>query len=98
MAGSALVVGATGIVGNNLARHLLERGWQVHGLARRPPADIDGLTPVAADVLDPAALDSALQGSRPTAVFLSTCLRQQTEAENIRVNSAMVRNVLDAVA
>jgi len=98
MAGSALVVGASGIVGNNLARHLLEQGWQVHGLARRPPADIDGLTPVAADLLDPAALRSALQGLRPTAVFISTWLRQQTEAENIRVNSAMVRNVLDGVA
>jgi len=98
MTGSALVVGASGIVGNNLARHLLERGWQVHGLARRPPADIDGLTPVAADLLDPATLRSALQGLKPTAVFISTWLRQQTEAENIRVNSAMVRNVLDAVA
>ena len=98
MAGSALVVGATGIVGNNLARHLLVGGGLVQGVAGRPPADIDGLTPVAADLLDPAALDSALQGLRPTAVFLSTWLRQQTEAENIRVNSAMVRNVLDAVA
>ena len=98
MAGSALVVGASGIVGNNLARRLLARGWQVHGLARRPPTDIDGLTPVAADLLDPAALRSALMGLRPTAVFISTWLRQQTEAENIRVNSAMVRNVLEAVA
>ena len=98
MAGSALVVGASGIVGNNLARRLLKRGWQVHGLARRPPTDIDGLTPVAADLLDPAALRSALQGLKPTAVFISTWLRQQTEAENIRVNSAMVRNVLEAVA
>src|SRR6186713_1556871 len=98
MAGSALVVGASGIVGNNLARRLLERGWQVHGLARRPPTDIDGLTPVAADLLDPAALRSALQGLKPTAVFISTWLRQQSEAENIRVNAAMVRNVLEAVA
>jgi len=98
MAGSALVVGASGIVGNNLARRLLARGWQVHGLARRPPTDIDGLTPVAADLLDPAALRSALMGLRPTAVFISTWLRQQTETENIRLNSAMVRNVLEAVA
>ena len=98
MASSALVVGASGIVGNNLARRLLARGWQVHGLARRPPTDIDGLAPVAADLLDPAALRSALQGLRPTAVFISTWLRQKTEAENIRVNSAMVRNVLEAVA
>ena len=92
------MVGASGIVGNNLARHLRERGWRVHGLARRPPNDIDGLLPVAADLLDPASLRAALQGLKPTAVFISSWLRQQTEAENIRVNSAMVRNVLDAVS
>jgi nucleoside-diphosphate-sugar epimerase len=98
MAESALVVGASGIVGNNLARHLRERGWQVHGLARRPPTDIDGVTPVAADLLDPASLRSALQGLRPAKVFFSTWLRQKTEAENIRVNRAMVRNLLDALS
>ena len=59
MADSALVVGVSGIVGNNLARHLRERGWPVHGLARRPSTDIDGVTPVAADLLDPASLRAA---------------------------------------
>ncbi|MCA1454788.1 SDR family oxidoreductase [Bradyrhizobium sp. BRP22] len=98
MAGSALVVGASGIVGNNLARHLHRKGWQVYGLARRPPANIDGVQPVAADLLDPASVREALQGLRPTDVFLSTWLRQNTEAENIRVNSAMVRNLLDALS
>jgi nucleoside-diphosphate-sugar epimerase len=96
--GSALVVGASGIVGNNLARHLRARGWQVHGLARRPPGDIDGVVPLAADLLDPPSLRAALQGLRPTDVFLSTWLRQNTEADNIRVNRAMVRNVLDALS
>jgi nucleoside-diphosphate-sugar epimerase len=98
MAGSALVVGASGIVGNNLARHLRERGWQVYGLARRPSTDIDGVTPIAADQLDPASLRTALQGVRPSHVFLSSWQRQKTEAENIRVNRAMVRNVLDALS
>jgi nucleoside-diphosphate-sugar epimerase len=98
MANTALIVGASGIVGNNLARHLRQRGWEVLGLARRPPTDIDGLKPVAADLLDPAVLRAALQDVRPTHVFLSTWLRQATEAENIRVNSAMVRNVLDALS
>ena len=98
MPGTALVVGASGIVGNNLARHLHAQGWQVHGLARRPPTDIDGVNAVAADLLDPTGLRIALQGLKPTSVFISTWLRQNTEAENIRVNSAMVRNVLDAVS
>jgi nucleoside-diphosphate-sugar epimerase len=98
MTGSALVVGASGIVGNNLARHLRTRGWQVHGLARRPPPAMEGVTPLAADLLDPASLRAALQGLHPTDVFLSVWLRHDTEAENIRVNRAMVRNVLDALS
>jgi nucleoside-diphosphate-sugar epimerase len=98
MTGSALVVGASGIVGNNLARHLHKRGWQVHGLARRPPTDIEGVLPVAGDLLDSDSLRLALQGLRPTDVFISAWLRQKTEAENIKVNRAMVRNVLDALA
>ena len=98
MAGSALVVGASGIVGNNLARHLHQRGWRVYGLARRPPSDIEGVLPVTADLLDPESLRVALQGLRPTDVFINAWLRQTTEAENIKVNRAMVRNVLDAVA
>ena len=98
MTSSALVVGASGIVGNNLARHLRTQGWQVHGLARRPPVDIDGVLPLAADLRDPKSLRLALQGLRPTDVFISTWLRQRTEAENIKVNRAMVRNVLDALS
>src|SRR3984885_11205005 len=98
MTGSALVVGASGIVGNNLARHLRERGWQVHGLARRPPTGMDGVIPLAGDLLDLEALRAVLRGLQPTDVFIATWLRQKTEAENIKVNRAMVRNLLDALS
>ena len=97
MTDTALVVGASGIVGNNLARHLHSQGWEVHGLARRPAA-IDGVKPVVADLLDPASLQQALADLRPSHVFVSSWLRQNTEAENIKVNSAMVRNLLDALS
>jgi nucleoside-diphosphate-sugar epimerase len=97
MTKSALVVGASGIVGNNLARHLVDEGWTVAGLARRPTS-IDGVAAVAADLLDPASLRAALSDIRPSHVFLSTWLRQKTEAENIKVNGAMVRNLLDALS
>lgn len=98
MTNTALVVGASGIVGNNLSRHLLAEAWQVYGLARRPPGDVEGMVPVAADLLSPESLRAALTDVRPSHVFLSTWMRQKTEAENIRVNSAMVRNVLDALS
>ena len=98
MTGSALVVGASGIAGSSLARHLIAKGWQVHGLARRPPGDIEGLLAVPADLLDPASLRHALDGLRPTHVFITTWMRQATEAENIKVNAGMVRNLLDALS
>lgn len=97
MTNTALVVGASGIVGNTLARRLLDRGWQVQGLARRPP-DISGMVPVAADLLDPDGLRTAVASLRPSHVFLASWLRQPTEAENIRINAAMVRNLLGALS
>jgi nucleoside-diphosphate-sugar epimerase len=98
MAKTALVVGASGIVGSSLARHLTGRGWQVYGLARRPPTGFDGVVPVAADLLDPQSLRAALDDVRPSHVFISTWLRQKTEAENITVNRSMVRNLLEALS
>jgi nucleoside-diphosphate-sugar epimerase len=95
---TALVVGATGIVGLNLARHLADqRDWRVYGLARNPSAR-EGVQPVAADLLKPDTLRGALEGIEPTHVFLTTWLRQPTEAENIEINSTMVRNLLEALS
>ncbi|GAB2467429.1 NAD dependent epimerase/dehydratase [Hymenobacter qilianensis] len=94
----ALIVGASGIIGSNLARELISQGWTTYGLARTPKDDVTGLRPVAADLLDPASLATALADVAPTHVFLTSWMRQDTEAENIRVNGAMVRNLLDALA
>lgn len=95
---TALVVGASGIGGRYVAQELLDNGWLVYGLARRPQTDIAGLQPVAADLLDPASLQTALVGVTPTHVFITTWMRNATEAENIRVNAAMVRNLLAALS
>ena len=94
----ALIVGATGIVGLNLANHLIEQAdWTVYGLARTPslPASVE---PIRADLLNSEGLRIALAEVHPTHVFLTTWMRQPTEAENIKVNAAMVRNVLDALS
>ena len=96
MAKTALVVGASGIVGSATAALLVERGWTVHGLARRP-VDQPGVVPVVADLQDAAGTAAALAGIDPDAVFITTWARQDSEAENIRVNGAMVRNLLDGL-
>ena len=92
----ALVVGASGIVGSAAAEILNNEGWQVSGLARKPVAQ-PGVAPIAADLLDLPSLSAALAGVNASHVFITTWLRQKTEAENIRVNAAMVRNLLDAL-
>lgn len=96
MAKTALVVGASGIVGSATTALLAERGWAVNGLARRPAAQ-PGVKPVAADLQDAGATAAALRDLNPDAVFITTWARQDSEAENIRVNSAMVRNLLDGL-
>ena len=94
----ALVVGASGIGGCSVARELIANGWNTYGLARQPKDDVAGLRPVAADLLDPVSLAAALQEVAPTHVFITTWMRRETEAENIKVNAAMVRNLLVALA
>src|SRR3954453_548350 len=94
----ALIVGATGIVGLNLATHLTSRGeWTVFGLARNPGSS-PNVHPVAADLLQPDRLRAALKDIKPTHVFITAWMRQPTEAENIRINAATVRNLLDALS
>jgi nucleoside-diphosphate-sugar epimerase len=97
MPNSALIVGAGGIVGGNLAERLLTQGWQVHGLARRPTFHNPAVKPVAADLTDSEATGKALRGLDVSHVFISAWSRQATEAENCRVNGAMVRNLLVSV-
>jgi nucleoside-diphosphate-sugar epimerase len=96
MARTALVVGASGIVGGAAVSLLLKEGWFVQGMARRP-TDQAGVIAIAADLQDRAGTTEALSGVFPDAVFITTWARQDNEAENIRVNSTMVRNLLDGL-
>ena len=97
MTETALVVGASGIVGSALADLLGSAGWVVHGLSRRPDGT-GSVLPVAADLRDAAGTAAALAGLQPDAVFITTWSRQATEAENIRVNGGMVRHLLDGLS
>jgi nucleoside-diphosphate-sugar epimerase len=94
----ALIIGATGIVGGNLAQHLLACGdWDVTGLSRGRSAANRAMESVTADLTSAASVANALQGRQFTHVFFTAWSRQATERENIEVNGAMVRHVLDAL-
>ncbi len=53
---------------------------------------------IAVDLTDEDAVKAALKRVNPTDIFITTWLRQPTEAENCRVNAGMVRNLLAAVS
>lgn len=94
----ALIIGATGIVGGNLADHLLScGGWHVTGLSRGRSAMREGVVAVNADLTSASSVAEALNGGRFSHVFFTAWSRQANEKENIRVNGSIVRHVLDAV-
>ena len=67
-------------------------------LARNPNSDISGLISVKADLLDVENLEAALKHISPTHIFFTTWMRNDTEEENIKVNSALVRNLLNVLS
>jgi nucleoside-diphosphate-sugar epimerase len=97
MKSRAIIAGATGLIGSNLAEHRLSKGWEVYGVARKPQGGIAGVRPVAADMMDPEALRSSLAGIDPTHVFFTTWVHRASEEENIAANGALVRNLLAAL-
>jgi nucleoside-diphosphate-sugar epimerase len=97
MKNRALIVGVSGIAGSNLADRLIDSGWEVHGLSRGRTPVSSKVQPVTADLTSAESVKAALDGIDVTHVFLTTWARQATESENIRVNGAMVSNVLEAL-
>jgi len=89
---TALVVGSTGVVGQNLAKRLIGNGWDVVGLSRGKQV-VEGVRGLAADLRDAVAVKAQLRGVDVTDVFISAWVRHDTEAENVRVNGGIVENV-----
>jgi len=96
---TALIVGVNGIVGSQITRQLAIRGdWDVYGLSRSAHELPAGVRPVLADLQDADSVAQALKDLRPTHVFFTAWSPRENEAENIRVNGAMVRNLFNALS
>jgi nucleoside-diphosphate-sugar epimerase len=94
---NALIVGASGVIGTALGERLNADGWTVHGLSRGRTALPPGCRGIQADLTSAESVAAALAGLDVGHVFFSAWSRQANEKENIRVNGAMVSNVLDAL-
>jgi len=99
MTRTALVIGARGVIGGNLIRHLeQEGGWDVVGVSRRGGADTARVRQIAVDLLDREATAAALAGEAAvTHVFYAAYQDRPTWAELVEPNLAMLTHVVDAV-
>lgn len=93
----ALIIGISGMAGNNIATELLSNGWTVHGLSRSPGQLIPGVNHIYGDVTDLESVRKAIAGVDIDTLFFCTWKRSATEAEACIVNGAMLKNTLDAL-
>ena len=97
---TVLITGATGQVGNAIARRLADDGVEARALVRSPeraPALPSGVPPVFGDVTDTESLRAALDGC--TTVYHSAGIPEQWRkdvGEFARVNVEGTRNVVEA--
>jgi NAD(P)-dependent dehydrogenase (short-subunit alcohol dehydrogenase family) len=69
---TALVTGANRGLGRHLARELRDRGATVYAAARNPASvDLDGVTPIALDVTDPASIAAAAAATGDVAILIN---------------------------
>lgn len=96
---TALVVGATGVVGGNLLRQLVSNSeWDVIAMSRRKP-DIQGnYRHISVDLLDAEdAKTKAQELGVVTHIFFSPYIEKPTLEAMVGPNLAMLHNLMDAV-
>jgi len=96
---TALVAGASGLVGGHLIEHLSRLGgWRIVGLSRKPAKLDADYRHVAVDLMDPADCAAKLGGlTETTHLFYAALLSPLDRTEEARVNLAMLRNLFEAV-
>ena len=100
-----LVAGATGIVGAAAIEHFAARpGWDVLALSRRPIPQREGVRHIALDLTDASACRAAATRLSAVTHLLYTALYEKPdlvagwrEHDQMEVNAAMLRNLLDAL-
>lgn len=98
---TAVIAGASGFIGRRIADHLIAQGWDVIGLARKPPAaTLPGMRWIAVDLADAAACRAALaEVQGVTHVFYAARYDHPVEGkpEDVETNAAMLENLVTTI-
>ncbi len=97
---TALIAGATGATSKRLLETLAaDPSWSVIGISRNPPQAAGRLSFIAADLSDAQSCKRALQSATEITHIFYTARAKHGEVavESVEDNTAMLRNVLDAV-
>ena len=96
---TAVIAGATGIVGRALTEHLRVSGdWNIISVSRRDSNPGPGVMHVQADLLDAAACRAALGGLRETThIFYTSYAPRADAAQEVGPNLAMLVNLVEAL-
>lgn len=101
---TALIVGATGVVGQACLRHFASLpGWSAIGVARRPITPPPGAQALQLDLEDSAACAAALAGRDDITHVVYAAVYEKPgglvggwrDEEQMRTNLAMLRNVIE---
>lgn len=96
---TALITGATGVVGRNLAKHLLSLpDWKVISVSRRKPDLAGDYRHIAVDLLDPIASAEKLNMlSDVTHIFACAYVERPSWSELVAPNLALFVNAVESV-
>ena len=95
----ALIAGATGVVGRNLLKHLLQAGdWEVVAVSRRKPDLAGRYVHIALDLMNAAECRAKLGHLRDvTHVFFAALAANREIAQAAIDNLALLRNLVETI-
>jgi nucleoside-diphosphate-sugar epimerase len=96
----AVVAGASGFIGRRIAERLLDAGWNVTGLARKPSDRAERMRWVAVDLATADDCRRSLRATeRVTHIFYAARYDHPVEGqpEDVATNAAMLGNLVDTL-
>jgi len=100
----ALIIGANGVVGANLAKQLISNGWEGTGTARKKRGtENPAVQMIFIDLLDKQKAREAFENRSlvirgVTHLFFCAYLKGKTSQEEVETNTTLLRNSVDVIS